>query len=119
MTPEKTEEIINLFATSFKLSVQHPEPNIYYIEGFELYLPGHNTIFDEELTVFLVCAGVTIPGCRTMPNGDPGYPDDYDTVEVGQFGALLNALEKIGHCIMTQWVDEIGLMVAHTEEPVD
>ena len=23
-----------------------------------------------------------VPGCRTMPNGDPGYPDDYDVVDV-------------------------------------
>lgn len=24
---------------------------------------------------------VTIPGCHTLPNGDPGYPDDADYVE--------------------------------------
>jgi hypothetical protein len=23
-----------------------------------------------------------VQGCRTMPNGDPGYPDDYDVVDV-------------------------------------
>lgn len=23
-----------------------------------------------------------IPGCRTMPNGDPGYPDECDVVDV-------------------------------------
>ena len=22
------------------------------------------------------------PGCRTLPNGDPGYPDDYDVVDL-------------------------------------
>lgn len=22
------------------------------------------------------------PGCRTMPNGDPGYPDEYDVVDL-------------------------------------
>lgn len=22
------------------------------------------------------------PGCRTMPNGDPGYPDDYEVVDL-------------------------------------
>lgn len=29
-------------------------------------------------TSYTACA----PGCRTMPNGDPGYPDDYDVVDV-------------------------------------
>lgn len=29
-----------------------------------------------------VSATVCIPGCRTMPNGDPGYPDDYDAVDL-------------------------------------
>lgn len=23
-----------------------------------------------------------VPGCRTMPNGDPGYPDEYDVVDL-------------------------------------
>jgi len=29
-----------------------------------------------------VSTTVCIPGCRTMPNGDPGYPDDYDAVDI-------------------------------------
>jgi hypothetical protein len=29
-----------------------------------------------------VSATVCIPGCRTMPNGDPGYPDEYDAVDL-------------------------------------
>lgn len=29
-----------------------------------------------------VSATVCVPGCRTLPNGDPGYPDDYDAVDL-------------------------------------
>lgn len=29
-----------------------------------------------------VSAGVTIPGCHTLPNGDPGYPDVADAVDI-------------------------------------
>lgn len=29
-----------------------------------------------------VSATVCIPGCRTMCNGDPGYPDEYDAVDL-------------------------------------
>lgn len=29
-----------------------------------------------------VSVGVTVPGCRTLSNGDPGYPDDVDVVDI-------------------------------------
>ena len=29
-----------------------------------------------------VSATVCVPGCHTMCNGDPGYPDDYDAVDL-------------------------------------
>ena len=29
-----------------------------------------------------VSAETVIPGCRTMPNGDPGYPDEPDVVDI-------------------------------------
>jgi hypothetical protein len=29
-----------------------------------------------------VCAETIIPGCHTMPNGDPGYPDEPDVVDI-------------------------------------
>jgi hypothetical protein len=33
-------------------------------------------------TVFTMTKGVVLRGCHTLPNGDPGYPDDYDVVDV-------------------------------------
>lgn len=115
MTPKKTEETINLFAARLKLNVGHPEPNVYDIDGFELYVPGYNSILDETLTDFQVYAGVTIPGRRTMPNGDPGYPDDYDLIEIGKFPTLLNALAKIGACIVDRWIDDTGTYLDYVE----
>lgn len=29
-----------------------------------------------------VSAETVIPGCHTMPNGDPGYPDDVDVIDL-------------------------------------
>lgn len=119
MTPKKIEETINLFATRFKLSVQHPEPHVYHIEGFELYTPGYNSVFDDTLPDFQVYRGVVIPGTRTMPNGDPGYPDDYDIVEIGTFITLLSALSKIGACLVEQWMDETGMYLEYAPETED
>lgn len=119
MTPEKIADVIHTFAIRLKLNVKHPEPNIFDLDGFELYLPGYNSILDETLTDFQVYRGVTIPGRSYMPNGDPGYPDDYDLIEVGTFSTLLNALQKIGECIVSDWIDETGLFIAHAPEYED
>lgn len=34
-------------------------------------------------------------GVRTMSNGDPGYPDEYDYVDVTSFVEFLNTLQKL------------------------
>ena len=44
---------------------------------------------------FLVTYGVVITGCRTMPNGDPGYPDDYDVIEADMFGKEKKAIQLL------------------------
>jgi hypothetical protein len=31
---------------------------------------------------FAVDVAIHVPGCHTMPNGDPGYPDDVDVVTI-------------------------------------
>jgi hypothetical protein len=115
MNKQQIEETINLFAARLKIHVQHPEDNVFHLDRFELYLPGYNTILDEKATSFLVFRGVTIPGQRTMPNGDPGYPDDYDVVEIGDYPSLISALEKIGHCIVTDWLDESAQYIDYME----
>ena len=36
---------------------------------------------DKEVMTFIIGYVNVIPGCHTLPNGDPGYPDDEDFVE--------------------------------------
>lgn len=37
----------------------------------------------RKVTGFVASGSVIIPGKSYMPNGDPGYPDDVDTYDVG------------------------------------
>jgi len=52
---------------------------------------------------------VVIPGVHTMPNGDPGYPDDIDLVDIKAF-----EIDQINECVilaykvwMKMWTDEV------------
>jgi len=45
-----------------------------------------------EIAGYSVSASVVVPGCRTMSNGDPGYPDDVDIVELGTYNNYQNAV---------------------------
>ncbi len=47
---------------------------------------------DNEKLVYVVGFEKVIPGCRTLPNGDPGYPDDVDFVEMEQVNVVNNLL---------------------------
>lgn len=115
MKPQQIEQTVTAFAIRLKMDLKHPEPNVYELDGYTLYLPGYNSVFDEELTSFQVDKGVTIPGQRTLNNGDPGYPDDYDVVEIGEFPTLLTALAKLGACIVEDWIDESGQWIDYME----
>ncbi len=44
---------------------------------------------------FIVERGITIPGCHTMPNGDPGYPDDFDFETVKECIHVSEAVEIV------------------------
>lgn len=51
-----------------------------YVEVDGVILYPHK--FDDGDIGWGVAAEVTIPGCHTMPNGDPGYPDESDVVDL-------------------------------------
>lgn len=67
----------------------------------------------ETVWGWQVDAGVTIPGCHTMPNGDPGYPDDYDWVEQGRYQYARQAVMAVVMSILHDMVD--GALQAHAE----
>ena len=94
---------IENFCQFFKLTYQKVEENVHDVDQYRLYLPGSNTVDNEALTDFRVYRSVVIPGVHTLRNGDPGYPDEYDEQEVGKFDNLIDALEKIGHLVVTDW----------------
>lgn len=48
------------------------------IEGVLIYPHA----MDDGQIGWGVAAEVCIPGCHTMSNGDPGYPDEYDSVDI-------------------------------------
>lgn len=56
---------------------------------------------------FTIQKVVTIPGCRTLPNGDPGYPDDCDLVdvEVVELAQWFKAAEQFCRHFITEAVD--------------
>lgn len=39
-----------------------------------------------------VSATVLVPGVHTMPNGDPGYPDDADVVDIASHKVLVKSI---------------------------
>jgi len=45
-----------------------------------------------EIAGYSVSGEIFVPGCRTMPNGDPGYPDDVDIVELGTYNNYRHAV---------------------------
>ena len=50
------------------------------IEGIAIYPQEVDGIYTG--VGWGVCAETIIPGCHTMPNGDPGYPDEPDVVDI-------------------------------------
>lgn len=72
-------------AITFFSDIIAPALTVEFNEELSLDVPEAGVqVFIEDDTI-LVGTAVTIPGCRTMPNGDPGYPDDYDFIEKGSF----------------------------------
>jgi hypothetical protein len=103
------------FCKFMQITMEQPEENIYQLENYILYCPGSNSIDAEALTDFRVFRSVVIPGRHTLSNGDPGYPDEYDEQEVSRHPAVLSALEKIGHLMVTDWTDQEVLVVDDEE----
>lgn len=46
----------------------------------------------REYAGYAVTAEQFVPGCRTMSNGDPGYPDDVDVVNLGSYDSYTSAV---------------------------
>jgi hypothetical protein len=98
--------IIKDFGKTFNLPVEMDEPEHWLIGSFELYSPQQTDIAGTNEPTWDVYAVKLIPGVRTMPNGDPGYPDEYDAFLISSHVKLWAALEVIGHLSVTQWIDE-------------
>lgn len=74
-------------AESIESDDEGPLPGFEHWTGFGLY--ASNELIDDAdgqgggfFDGFLMTKSTTVPGCHTLPNGDPGYPDDVDVDEV-------------------------------------
>jgi hypothetical protein len=47
---------------------------------------------DYETGKYIVQGAQVVPGCHTMPNGDPGYPGDADVTDISQHDNFRDAL---------------------------
>jgi len=52
------------------------------------------SIFHQDKK-YILMGITTIPGCHTMPNGDPGYPDDVDIFDISQHDTFIGALQAL------------------------
>ena len=60
----------------------------------EVYNKGINGV--TKMPGYVIGYENLIPGCRTLPNGDPGYPDETDFVEESsQFDAFRAAADAV------------------------
>lgn len=54
--------------------------------------------FEKNGKLSIICKeggfGKVYPGCRTLPNGDPGYPDDYEFEFEIYDGSVEEEIEK-------------------------
>jgi len=98
--------LLDIFGTTIvaKIKIDHDENEPCLCVG----MPG----LGDDIRVFMqdgkfiVTYDVIIPGCRTMPNGDPGYPDDYDVIEADPHDA-----EKKGvKAVLTDLFNYLGIV---------
>ena len=68
---------------------------------------------DGDCPYLVLTQSVVIPGCHTLDNGDPGYPDDIDILELETANLWLDDVEKIavkvfqyfGHAVVDEAID--------------
>ena len=79
-----------LSALGLRATTQVVNENLTGDEGMEGYvlLARQIAIYPQEVDGIRqgvgwgVSAEAVVPGCHTMPNGDPGYPDDVDVIDL-------------------------------------
>ena len=54
---------------------------------------------------FIVAHSVSIPGCRTLPNGDLSYMDDVDLVDDGNFYSIKEVIHMVIGGYIRQQID--------------
>lgn len=85
---EETRDALK--ALGLSMSARVSEDNLTGDEGMDGYVLVENAIaiYPQEVDGILKCVGWGVsaetitPGCHTMPNGDPGYPDEPDVLEI-------------------------------------
>ena len=104
--PLTLTEILTRYGHTWGQDVKSVEPHHWVLGGFELYDPDFDYEGDIESVAGMwnVYGSTVLPGRHTMPNGDPGYPDDVDVWHAGAFFTLREALLKIGHLLMDEYV---------------
>jgi hypothetical protein len=101
------EETIKAFCTEFNFRSTHNEEHVWDIGGLELCSPNAEDGIAGEWAIFKV---VCIPGKgRTL--GDPGDPDDWDTVLMSSHPNLLGSLEALGYALIRDWIDTAQMAV--------
>lgn len=91
-----------------------------YVEVDGLVIYPHK--FDDGSIGWGVAGSACIPGCHTMPNGDPGYPDETEVIDIalpylertsivgpkrwarGAFNAVNRAIEALVNDRVERWV---------------
>jgi hypothetical protein len=99
------DETISRFALAHGFPYRKVENHYWEVNGIDLYSPEHPEQQHLGLKTWDVIRITVIPGVRTLPNGDPGYPDEYDTDIDSSHSDLWAALKRIGVMSVLDWVD--------------
>lgn len=63
----------------------------------------HSILYqDGKYTIQII---VCNPGCHTMPNGDPGYPDEWDVADVETLDYFHQAIERMFQVMYSERVN--------------
>lgn len=65
--------------------IKHDLPTDVLLDDLVIHEGGTGVSASIEEDLIVVGQTIHIPGVHTMPNGDPGYPDEFDFAEAGSF----------------------------------
>jgi hypothetical protein len=91
---------LEAFATAMGWELDLDSDCILFDNWLELW-PPQSQCFEGQVG-WLACHVVVTPGIRTFSNGDPGYPDSADSVEIGEFTTMERGLAALAR----QWLQQ-------------